>query len=131
MTPISNVRAVRPVAIAPEYKAWKVSPDGTHYPLRIDASTLKNVVYEVQDMCGHKEQFAVLECDGSKQVLRIYQIKQGKPEYRYVNGAPVRIEPRKADLVTTLAVDAYAPVEPFQWTPGCDVVGAERGVISA
>lgn len=129
MTP-TNIRAVRPVALTAEYKAWKLA-NGVHHPLRIEASTLQNVVYEAQGLCAHKDQFAVLEIDGTKQTLRIYQIKQGKFEYRYVNGAPVRMALQKADLVTELQVAAYAPVEAFQWSPDCDVVGADRGVLHA
>lgn len=127
---LKNLRNARPVALTAEYKAWKLA-NGVHHPLRIEASTLPNVIAEAQGYCAHKDQFAVLECDDGKQTLRIYQIKQGRAEYRYSGGVPVRMAPMKAELVTELAVDAYAPVEPFRWSPGCDVVGAERGVISA
>lgn len=127
--PVSNLRAVRPVVLTAEYKAWKVC-NGVHHPLRIEASTLPNVIAEAQGYCAHKDQFAVLECDGGKQTLRVYQIKQGKAEYRYVGGSSVRMAPLKADLVTELQVEAFAPVEPWQWSPGADCVGAGQGVVN-
>ena len=130
MTPVSNVRTVRPVAITAEYKAWKVC-NGVHYPLHIEGTTLLNVIAEAQGYCAHKDQFAVLEINGGRQVLRVYQIKQGKEMWVRKPGFAhaVKTHQLKADQVTELAVDAYAPVEPWQWSPGADCVGAERGVL--
>ena len=130
MTHVSNIHAVRPIALTATYRAWKLC-NGIHHPLRIEGSTLEDVKAEAQGFCGHKEQFVILESDGGKNTVRVYQIKQGKPEYLYVGGVPSRMTPHRADLVTEMQVHAYAPVEPFRWSPGCDVVGADRGVINA
>jgi len=35
-----------------------------------------------------------------------------------------RLPTFKPDLLLASAVDTFVPVEPFAWTPGCDVVGA-------
>jgi len=126
MTQVTNVRAVRPVALTTTYRAWKLV-NGVHYPLRIDGSTLENVKAEAQDACSHKEQFVVLESDNGKHVVRIYQIKQGKAEYRYVGGSAVRMAQLKAELVTEFQVEHYAPKEAWHWSPGADVVGRDAG----
>ncbi|OYZ07673.1 MAG: hypothetical protein B7Y36_19015, partial [Novosphingobium sp. 28-62-57] len=110
------------------YRAWKLC-NGVHYPLRIEGSTLKDAVADAQGFCGHKDQFVILEADEGKQIVRVYQIKQGKPEYRYVGGNAVRMAPMRAELVTEMQVEAYAPVEPWQWSPGADVVGRDGGEV--
>ncbi|PTR06401.1 MULTISPECIES: hypothetical protein [unclassified Novosphingobium] len=116
---------MRPVPMTAAYRAWKLH-NGVHYPLRPEASTLTNVVAEAQQSCAHKDQFAVLECAGGKQVLRIYQIKQGKDMWVRKPGFShsVKVPQLRADLIAELAVENYEPVEAWQWTPGADAVGA-------
>jgi len=129
---LTNVRSVRPVALTDTFKAWKLA-GGIHHPLRIEASTLENAKLEAQSYCLHKDQFVILAVEDGKQTVRLYQIKQGKEIWvrSPSTGNTVKSHQLKADLVSEMQVEAYAPVEPWQWSRDADCVGAERGVVNA
>lgn len=79
--------------------------------------------------CQHKDTLFLLHTDriSGNKMLHCYVIRQGKRIYR--GALEGWVAPLKPDLVFSMPVIDFAPVEPWRWTPGCDVVGADRGVI--
>ena len=72
------------------------------------------------------------KAEDGKQTVCVYQIKQGKEIWvrSPSTGNTVKSHQLKADLVSEMQVEAYAPVEPWQWSRDADCVGAERGVVN-
>lgn len=68
----------------------------------------------------------MVEAAGGKRV-HFYQIKQGKREYRRnpLTGAPGFIAPLYAAPLFNMDLHQFAPVEPWKWSAGADVVGAD------
>jgi len=121
------------------FAAWKLGSTGTSYPLDTGAAdTLDAVVAHAAPRCHHKDIFHVLERDelAKQGRLHIYVIKQGKPVWQRKEGFahPVQVKPLRAELIASMAVDTFVPIEPFRWSPGCDPVGlseAQRNTVEA
>lgn len=72
---------------------------------------------------NQKDVLALLVTDrvSGDQTVRFYAIKrQSRAEYRRdpVTGEPARLNPLYPSELFALRVDAFAPVEPWKWTPG-------------
>lgn len=130
----SNVASIRPLVLA-QLTAWKVSPQtGLSHPLDISgAETQADAVRLASMQCAHKDVFHVLVEDGAtgRRQLHIYRVKQSSKPKRvdHEDGTWRVIKPLEADHVVSMQVDTFVPDEPFQWSPGCDVVGQRPAVV--
>jgi hypothetical protein len=123
-------------AIGDSFAAWRSLYNGSCQPFVITATTLDAAVEQACAGCFHKDVLFVLHTAGlsGKSTLHIFAIKQrSRPNYvRSSHGAHfVQQRPLYADKITSIQVDAFAPVEPWRWMPGSDVVGADRNVVGA
>lgn len=121
--------------------AWRFSQDnlrGEARPLEIvNHLPLDQLAQELATQCKHKDRFAIQVSDlvTGKAILHLYDIKQQSsrrwvPDLSRAMGGyylgvlyPVRW--------ASIAVNAFAPIEAFAWSPGCDTVGAERFIEGA
>jgi hypothetical protein len=118
------------------FTAWKVG-GGVNYPLDIgQAETLADAVTEACRRCQHKDVFVVLQRNAlnGAAMLANYVVKQGAHRWVRASGAAHEVKQKtfKPELLFSMAVDTFVPIEPFSWTPGCDPVGltdAQRNTI--
>lgn len=121
------------------YRAWRIVPDssrGEAIPLATaPATSLAEALDNALTGCvQHKDHVAILVTDTvtGKRMVHFYAIKrksapqiswnaETKQHERFHSHYPV--------AVFAVAVNEFVPVEPFVWTPGCDVVGRDDGVI--
>lgn len=132
-----NVRNMRPVETFDRvtFKAWragKEQPIG--YPIEVVASSLGEAIQQAAVQCQHKDVFHVLQIDTltGEQLLVTCAVKQAKPVWRKCPQTMIAKQFRDlyADEIVRMKVTDFAPVEPFRWAAGCDVVGArDAGVI--
>lgn len=118
------------------YRAWH--GEGTGSPVhRIDVSHARTFEAALAS-CPliHGKTILIAEHDSvtNRELVHAFKVRSKKPRYMRVGSDPI---PRMhaetyADPLFVLPVDLFAPVEAFQWTPGCDAVGAPAyKVISA
>lgn len=116
-------------------QGWRIPAGSTQgYPLDRVAENLADALNELAPRCFHKDALALLEKRaGSRDaVLHIYTIKQ-ESKATYVRnpatGVPEAVRRLYPDKVLSVAVDAFAPVLPFDALRD-DVVGVDRGLVS-
>lgn len=56
-------------------------------------------------------------------LLHVYRIRRGKWLGRTDPRTFAKVYPHTADKLFSMPVRDFSPVEPWRWTPGCDVVG--------
>ena len=101
------------------------------------AADVKEAADIAANRVGHKGGFVLLQThDGTnRQACRFCRVKRSTKHHTYRpaldGGNPVREGKLEAVEVFAMAVTAFAPVEPWKWTPGCDVVGIDRTLIEA
>jgi hypothetical protein len=110
------------------YSAWRVMVTGRSLPLDIAAAaSLAEAINLAATFCHHKEVFHVLHLDPvtGAGCLHIYRIKQSSKLKRvpHSDGTWRVIKPLEPEYVIKMAVETFAPAEPWRWTPGADVVG--------
>lgn len=137
MNAIQPAFAHRLEAIGDTFAAWRIADgnDSAAYPLECVATTLAEAVDSAAPSCCHKDTLLILATEGrsGRKTLHAFRIKQGKRTYRTDPLTRVAgfVAPLYAEKQFTLPVEDFAPVEPFRWTPGCDVVGVDRSVVEA
>lgn len=116
------------------FEAWKIGANGVAYPLtdRIadGAETALCVGAQFATEAHYGAIIVVKTVDSVSQDVTIatFRIRRGAWKGRY--SPQLRKEyPHKAELLHTMKVRAFEPVEPFRWSPGADIVGAGDGVI--
>lgn len=115
-----SVQPLHPVT----FDAWRVA-GGKAHPI------VKNAVSDEQwrslsTTCQHKEQVIVVErMSCGKTLQHVFQVREKAATYRYnpETKQPERFKPRFLDLLFSVEIAAFSPVEPWAWTPGADVVG--------
>lgn len=119
------------------FKAWRTTKDTQHneaHPLPVDADTLADAVEQAAPSCHHKDTLLVLATDAAtrKSTLHSYAIVRKAAKYvrNPVTGLTDRISPLEPSLLFSVAVSEFAPVEPWRWSPGADVVGVDRSLIT-
>lgn len=113
------------------FTAWMVS-DGstTGAKSALFARSLPAAEDEIAAAYSNKETILVLEADGisGTQTLHTYRVRVGKPQWRQGFDKPVAR--KTAERICSVRVNAFEPVEPWRWTPGCDVVGRGESILS-
>lgn len=118
----------------PTFTAWLVLASGKAHPLPADGATLNEALASaLTGGCTHKSQVVIREHNPVKRETRlhVYAIKR-RSAGRWVvrDHVPAKVHDLYPDPLFVLDVTAFEPVEPWKWTPGCDVVGVERSVVS-
>jgi len=118
------------------FVAWKVNPmrAGQVAPVEGTGQILADFAQSVATTCTHKDTFIILEIDaltGAKW-LHTYAVKR-KSTPRYVMAGHTRraVHDLYAELLMTICVAAFEPVEQWSWKPGADTVGHDAGLIEA
>lgn len=131
MATISTLRALPRYAVT----AWRVgttdksAPRGKAHSIDLgDYAADPEAAIEVAAMhCQHKDVLHVLVRDTFTKaaVLHVYAIR-AKQDWRKCpdTGVTKRVAIQYPERLYSVDVEAFAPVEPFQWTPGADAVGA-------
>lgn len=118
---------------AERFTAWRILGNGTSQPLDTgDATTLDDAASNALQGCQHKDHFTVLHTNvAGKQTEHVYYVKAGKPVFVRKPGFAhaVQIKPLSLEHRFSRKLAEFAPVEPWRWTPGCDVVGIDRNVV--
>lgn len=118
--------------------AWRLSPDNPRRearPLPIDNNLpLDQLAKELAVHCQHKDHFVIRVSDlvTGKVMTHFYAIKrESKAVWRRdpATGQSVCIAQLYPVLLFSMAAEGFVPAEPFAWSPGCDPVGADRGII--
>ena len=111
------------------FTAWVQRGNGTAQRIDCHVRSFDEALQGALMSCQHKDTLFLLHTDriSGNKMLHCYVIRQGKRIYR--GALEGYVAPLKPDLVFSTPVIDFAPVEPWRWTPGCDVVGADRGFI--
>lgn len=117
----------------PGFTAWIIR-DGKSDPVETAGDCLTSCADEVAQRCDHKGSFVILETAPvtGKATAHFFTVKR-KSTARWVTHEHVtrRVHDLYAELVLSLAVNEFAPVERWKWSPGADVVGIDRNTIDA
>jgi hypothetical protein len=120
---------------AERFTAWRILSDGTSQPLDTgDATTLHDAANNALQGCSHKDHFTVLHTNvAGKQTEHVYYVKASKPIWVRKPGFAhsVQVRPLALDHRFSRKLAEFVPVEPWHWSPGCDVVGVDRNVVEA
>lgn len=135
-----NAPAIQPAfaskleAIADTFTAWRVT-GGKSHPLEISAATLTEATEQALHHCQPRDTLLILATAGlsGRQTLHSFTVKKSTKRYfyraSYDGGPQVRVAMKEALAGFAIEVERFAPVEPFRWSPGCDVVGVDRSVV--
>lgn len=115
------------------FEAWKLG-EGRSYPIDLGSvEALADVINIVAPKCGHKQKFVIRQTSkvSGAAMLHFYAIKQKAATYRHSpeTKQAERYTPQYADLLLSMPVKAFEPLEAWTWAPGADVVGQGDGVI--
>lgn len=131
----AKLRADRASHFGETFTAWLVPTTAARVsqPLNVaQASTIEEAAQLAAVQCVHKDHFSVLQHDhvSGKKIEHVFYVKQKTA--RWISdpetGAPKQVRPLEAELRFSREVTAFQLVEPWQWTPGCDVVGIDSVV---
>lgn len=117
---------------AERFQAWRVLGNGPSQAIDLSlASSLDEAIQTAGQHCQHKDWFSVLHVTPTKTTEHVCYVKQGKPTWVRKEGFAhaVQVKPLEVERKFSREVTAFAPVEPFRWTPGCDVVGVDRSLV--
>lgn len=118
--------------MADTFTVWRLRDTGKAQRLECGAAVLADVLTEAAAQCIHKDVLFIQHTHGVRQdkTLHAYVIRQGKPEWRMCPETKVtrQVRPEKPDLLFAMDVAEFAPAEAWKWSPGCDVVGADREI---
>lgn len=130
-TELACLRSVMP--IADTFRAWRIFENGENHPLAINASDLAEAVMQAAPECPHKGKFVVCHVDALKgrTTLHFYTIRQKQAIWRHnpQTRQAERFTPRTAEHLLSQGVKSFDPVEPFRWSPGCNVVGVDSSIV--
>ena len=119
----------RAVALGPSFAAWRVLSDGKAQAIEVVATTLAEAVDQAKVQCAHKDVFVIRVTDAltAETKAHFFAVKR-KSQGRWVvrDHVPTKVHDQYAEPLFALAVSAFQPVEPWRWTPGCDVGGYAR-----
>lgn len=124
----------RATALGPSFDAWRLREASDQaQPLDITATTLAEAVDAAKVRCDHKDTFVVREIAplGDTATVHFYAVtRDSKGRWTTVDHVPRKVHDLSAKHLFSMRVSAFAPVEPWRWAPGCDVVGL-GGVVQA
>lgn len=117
-------RETRPTRmVASTFTVWRALDGGKAQPETTNATSLIEIERTIATELNHGATFLVRETAtiSGRATLHTYRVRKGKAmawgadakrTYRWV-----------ADRLFSVEVTAFAPVEPWRWSPGCDVIG--------
>lgn len=109
---------------ATSFDAWRVV-NGKAYPL-VSNATSEEEWRSFSTVCQHKDQVWVREAMANgKTMLHVFVVREKRETYRFNTETkqPERFRPRFLDVVSSVEITEFSPVEPWTWTRGADVVG--------
>jgi hypothetical protein len=106
------------------FTGWQVLDSGKAQPHPIHGATLDQIERELAVDGLHGATILVRETETltGTTTLHSYRVRRGKWLGRY-DDACRRVYAHSADKLFSMEVSSFAPVEPWRWSPGCDVVG--------
>lgn len=121
----------RAIRMGPSFTAWRILDNGEACPERLFAATLPEIERELANEGTHQHRYVVRETDpiNGKATLHFYTIRKGAWKGHYSHNRARKVYPYTADRLLSMKVNAFDPVEPWRWTPGCDVVGIDRDLV--
>lgn len=109
------------------FEAWR-HPDGSKLACAhtLVAVSLPAIEREIAIAPHFGATILILETDAitDAKLLHAYRIRRGKWIGR-VDERGCKTYPHSADLLFRMPVNAFDPVQPWGWSPGCDVVGLD------
>ncbi len=117
-----------PANFAPRfrYSVWVQTDDGKlAYREKIAVGSLGQIEHAIANPGYFGRRVFVREHDSVNEVLQlhVYQVRKGKWLGCY-DERHIKIYAYTADRLFSLPIEAFEPVEPWRYEPGCDVVGA-------
>ncbi|QCI93358.1 hypothetical protein [Novosphingobium sp. EMRT-2] len=113
------------------YRAWHIMDSTECAAIDVaDATTLAEALGKVP--LFHKRHFVIHETDTitGKTVAHFYQVKETKKWLKCPDtGVTRNVGVPYSVKLFAMAMDAFDPVEPWSWSPGADVVGADRNEV--
>lgn len=113
------------------YRAWRIGTAGKCQPVDLgDADGADAVIARAMPMT-RGDTFIVETTDvrsGARNVT-IYCVRQRSGAVGYDPLTGRNLYKLYADPIAAFDVTAFEPVEPWRWTPGCDVVGGRDGSV--
>lgn len=110
------------------FEAWRVCASGKAQPIEVAAETLADAVSAAALHCQHKDVFLILETDTQAGTFTLHSYTVKRKSSAKWNGER-KVHDCYAERLFSMAVTEFAPVEPWRWTPGCDVVGRDSNPI--
>ena len=115
------------------FEAWRVGEAMSPRLDTLDATTLAEARDHAASSCSHKDHFLVKQTDRAtgRATLHLFYVKQKAATWLRdpATGIPKQVRPLEAEHRFSVPVEAFAPVEPWRWSPGCDVVGIDRSMV--
>lgn len=130
--------AIRATPMGETFQAWRFSPDNPRCegdPIDMTGvRSLSAAQIAVTAHVFHKDKVAILVTDEvtQRRVVHFYAVKRKSPAPRRWDAENLRYVAAPAeylDPLFSMAASRFAPVEPWRWSPGCDVVGIDRNTI--
>ncbi len=112
----------RPTRLAAStFKVWRVT-SGLAQPHPVHGETLADVERELAIEACRGDTFNILETPAIEGTAQLHTciIRRGS-QATWADGR--KVYSYKADRICSVAVASFEPVQPWRWTPGCDVVG--------
>jgi hypothetical protein len=133
MNALSNI--ARAEAMHDLFEAWIPGDQTSRRVDTLHASTLAEARDAAQGSCSHKDHLIIKQTSrpSGEATIHVFYVKQKAATWVRQPGFahPVQVRPLEAELRFSMPVDAFAPVEPWRWSPGCDPVGAKRELAAA
>lgn len=134
-TPAFHAKIQATYPLRDTFEAWRLRDGPTSQRLDIDAEALAGALAQAQASCGHRDTLFIVQTHArtEKRTLHAWRIRQGARSYRTdpLTGIPGFVHPLKPDALFSMDVDAFAPVEPWKYASGADVVGFDRATVEA
>jgi hypothetical protein len=115
------------------FTAWIIC-DGKSDPVETAGDCLASCADEVAQRCAHKDSFVILETAPvtGKATAHFFTVKKkSTPRWVTVEHVTRRVHDLYAETLFSCAVEAFQPLERWNWSPGADVVGIDRNTIDA
>lgn len=138
------MNAVRPLIIpaapAVTFKAWRVGKDFARNEAHpVELPDWIETAQQAADfaMFQHKEGVLVLRSDAAERperrnLVTVFVVKRrSRRDYKRLPDGTLGLEPEHyaEPLMQFCVADGFAPVEPWRWLSGADVVGIDRTLV--
>lgn len=123
---LEETRPTRAVALASTFTAFRMLDNRKAQRIEIDAADLASAVNAAAGACCHKDHFVVVEADARTGTTTAhFHVVKRKAQGRWVvrDHIQSKVHDLYAEHLFSVDVTAFAPVEPWRWSPGADVVG--------